>query len=219
MPKARLTAEDGSETLEFRFNPKELSVQKAATWNRPTNKGAKHSSVPEFGGVQPQAVTMELFFDDWEGKGSLVADIQKLMGWLKPSDPSIHQKQKPQPKILEFTWGSGPLTGFRCFLKSVNAKYTMFKPDGTPVRATAQIALEEFPADAKKQNPTSGAINSRRSHLVAAGDSLHSLAFREYDDPSLWRGLAEFNGIDDPLRLSPGTRLRIPTVDEAAGMS
>jgi nucleoid-associated protein YgaU len=219
MPKASLRAEDGSKELKFRFNPKELSISKAATWNRPTNKGAKHSTKPEFGGVQPQSVQMELFFDDWEGTGNLVADIQTLLGWLKPTDKSIRDK-KPQPQALKFQWGgSGPLAEFKGFLKSVSAKYTMFKPDGTPVRATAQIALEEIPTDPKPTNPTSGAIAGRRSHVVVAGDSLHSLAFREYDDPRLWRGLAAFNAIDDPLRVLPGTRLLIPTIDEAAGLS
>ncbi len=218
MPKATLQAEDGSTKLEFRFNPKELSISKAATWNRPTNKGAKHSTKPEFGGVQPQTVQMELFFDDWEGKGDLVKDIEKLLGWLKPTDKSIRGK-KPQPQPLKFQWGQGPLAEFKGFLKSVSAKYTMFKPDGTPVRATAQITLEEIPVDPGKTNPTSGAIAGRRSHVVAAGDSLHSLAFREYDDPGLWRGLAAFNGIDDPLRVAPGTRLLIPTADEAAALS
>src|SRR5262245_1455606 len=134
MPKASLAAEDGSKKLEFRFNPKELSISKSATWNRPTNKGAKHSTKPEFGGVQPQTVQMELFFDDWEGKGNLVKDIEKLLGWLKPTDQSINQTKKPQPQALQFHWGQGPLADFKGFLKSVSAKYTMFKPDGTPVQ-------------------------------------------------------------------------------------
>jgi hypothetical protein len=218
MPKASLATEDGSKTLKFQFNPKELSISKSATWNRPTNKGAKHSTKPEFGGVQPQSVQLELFFNDWEGSGSLMADIGQLITWLKPTDKSISDK-KPQPQALTFQWGAGPLTGFKGFLKSVNAKYTMFKPDGTPVRATAQITLEEIPVETAKQNPTSGAIAGRRTHVVAAGDSLHSLAFREYDDPGLWRGLAAFNDVDDPLRLAPGTRLLIPTADEAAALS
>jgi nucleoid-associated protein YgaU len=217
--KASLAADDGSQELQFRFNPKEYSVSKAATWNRPTNKGAKSSTTPEFGGVQPQTVQMELFFDDWEGDGNLVKDIETLLAWLKPTDDSI-RKKKPQPQALRFHWGGhAPLTGFKGFLKSVSAKYTMFKPDGTPVRATAQITLEEIPTDPAKQNPTSGAIAGRRSHIVAAGDSLHSLAAREYDDPALWRGLAAFNNIDDPLRLATGRRLLIPSADEASALS
>lgn len=216
--KAKLVSSDGKE-LKFRFNPKEYSIAKSATWNRPTNKGAKNASTPEFGGVQPQTVQMELFFDDWEGYGNLVKDIETLLEWLKPTDKSIGNK-KPEPQTLKFEWERNQsLAGFKGFLKSVSAKYTMFKQDGTPVRATAQIAIEEIPSEPKKTNPTSGSPNHRRAHVVAAGDSLHSLAFREYDNPAFWRGLAAFNGIDDPLRVRPGTRLLIPSADEAAALS
>jgi nucleoid-associated protein YgaU len=39
---------------------------------------------------------------------------------------------------------------------------------------------------------------------VVAGDSLASIAYREYGDPTMWRPLAAFNGIDDPLRAAAG---------------
>jgi nucleoid-associated protein YgaU len=38
----------------------------------------------------------------------------------------------------------------------------------------------------------------------------------EYGDPTLWRRLAIYNGIDDPLRLRSGLRIFIPTAAEAA---
>jgi nucleoid-associated protein YgaU len=217
--KARLKEVKGGKELTFRFNPKEVSIAKSATWNRPTNKGAKSASTPEFGGVQPQTIQMELFFDDFEHPDKdLTKDIQQLMDWLKPTPKAINQN-KPQPKVLQLLWGNNrAVNGFHGFLKSVNAKYTMFKSDGRPIRATAQITLEEIPNEPKKQNPTSGAISSQRTHVMVAGDSLMSVAYREYDDPSLWRGLASFNGIDDPLRARSGSSLLIPTEDEARSL-
>lgn len=217
--KAKLVDAAGK-SLEFRFNPKEYTVTKAATWTRPTNKGAKNSTKPEFGGPQPQSVQLELFFDDWEGGGDLSADIDTLLGWLKPSDKSLDSKKKPQPEVLHLEGGNTtPLADFKGVLKSVSAKYTMFKSDGTPVRAIVTIALEEFPEEPAKTNPTSGSPMTRRVRVMCAGDSLHSVAYAEYDDPALWRGLALFNGIDDPLRVRPGSRLLIPTADEAAVLS
>jgi nucleoid-associated protein YgaU len=217
--KASLVETDGSKELKFRFNPKEYSIQKSATWNRPTNKSAKSSTKPEFGGVQPQSLSMELFFDDWENPDAdLVADIKSLLEWLKPTEESINKK-KPQPQILKLQWGSNSsLSEFKGFLKSVSVKYTMFKPDGKPVRATANIALEEVPDEPKGTNPTSGSLAGRRTYTVSAGDSLHSVAYAEYGEPGLWRALAVFNGIDDPLRVAPGVRLLLPSADEAAAM-
>jgi nucleoid-associated protein YgaU len=51
-------------------------------------------------------------------------------------------------------------------------------------------------------------------HTVVAGDSLPSIAWREYGDPTLWRPIAERNGIDDPMRLPAGTALLIPAAEE-----
>ena len=62
----------------------------------------------------------------------------------------------------------------------MSAKYTLFRADGVPLRATATISLEEIPAPEEGQNPTSGSLNSRRSHLVGDGDTLHSIAYDEY---------------------------------------
>jgi Contractile injection system tube protein len=217
--KARLVPLDGSGGLDFRFNPKEYSVAKSATWERPTNKGAKHSTAPEFIGSNPRTVQMELLFDDWEGDGNLVQDIEILMKWMEPTDKSLGDG-KPRPRLLQFHWDKNhSLDTFLGFIKSAAVKYTMFDSQGVPVRATVNLSMEEVAHDPKKTNPTSGSPLDRRSHVVAAGDSLQSLAYREYDDPTLWRGLAIFNRIDNPLRVLPGTRLLIPTADEAAALS
>ncbi|WP_143589272.1 LysM peptidoglycan-binding domain-containing protein, partial [Streptomyces angustmyceticus] len=60
-----------------------------------------------------------------------------------------------------------------------------------------------------------GALSARRIHRTVAGDSLASLAWREYGDATRWRLIAEANEIDDPMRLRPGTELLLPAADEA----
>jgi nucleoid-associated protein YgaU len=40
------------------------------------------------------------------------------------------------------------------------------------------------------------------------------VAYRAYGDAALWRDVAEANGIDDPTRLRPGTRLLLPALEE-----
>jgi len=48
-----------------------------------------------------------------------------------------------------------------------------------------------------------------------AGDTLASVAYEEYRNPTKWRALAEANGIDDPMRLRPGAVLIVPNRGEA----
>ena len=206
--------------LTFSYNPSELSTEKSAKWNRPTTASAKSATKPQFGGSEPQSVSMEIFFDAYEDLfGDVSDDVKTLFEWLKPTKSSL-SKNLPCPPILAFEWGSNKiLVDFKGYLKHVSAKYTMFRADGTPIRATASISLEEVPNEAAGQNPTSGSLSSRRSHVLRDGDSLQSVAYREYGAAALWRGLAIFNGIDDPLRLTPGTSLLIPSSSEAARLA
>ena len=52
-----------------------------------------------------------------------------------------------------------------------------------------------------------------RSHVVRDGDSLQSIAYAAYGDPTQWRSIAIANGIDDPMRLRRGTALSIPRLE------
>ncbi|MEZ0241048.1 MAG: peptidase M23 [Chloroflexota bacterium] len=218
LSKAILRVVEGTPSvkeLRFTFNPTEYTITKSAQWNRPTTGGAKSATTPAFQGANPQTLQMEIFFDEYEAGGNVTAKVATLLEWLKPTLSSVNQTQ-PQPPILAFEWGvNDALKNFRGFLKSVTAKYTMFRGDGLPTRASANVSLEEVPLDAGKQNPTSGAIAGRSTHVLHEGDTLASIAYAEYGNAALWRGLAAFNDIDDPLRLKPGARILVPTMAEA----
>lgn len=223
LPKASLAVVDGAGVppfLKFRYNPTEYTVTKSARWNRPPARGAESSTPPEFSGSDPTTIGMEIFFDAFEeAAGDVSQDVETLLVWTRPTPVSL-ARGLARPPLLRFVWGSNPvLQGFQGYLKSVNARYTMFRSDGTPIRATATISLEEVTPEVAAQNPTSGAREGRRAHVVAEGESLQSIAYREYGRAALWRGLAELNLIDDPLRLSPGMELLIPAPAEAARLS
>ena len=220
--KASLIATDVGVTpvLPFTYNPAEISTSKSATWSRPQARGATSATQPQFQGSNPQTVTMEIWFDAWDDPTtSVTLKVRTLLEWTRPTLLSI-ARGTPRPPMLKFEWGvSLFLAEFKGYLKQVQAKYVLFDADGTPTRASANITLEEVPDDPPGQNPTSGSRESRRSHLMDEGDSLASVAYREYGDPNLWRGLAAFNGIDDPLRIQPGSRVLIPTAAEARSLA
>ncbi|PZS32183.1 MAG: peptidase M23 [Pseudonocardiales bacterium] len=207
------TSVNGKGHLDFGFNPKEYTVAKTAEWKRNASKGAKQSSMPEFVGPQARTITLEMFLDAAEKAGKdVVADIETLMACLVPLPAS---GPKALPPFVQFGWGK--LVILTAYVKSVSVKITMFRADGSPVRATCSLTLEEVPnKKVKPQNPTSGALHASSSHVIVAGDSLASLAYSEYGDPTLWRAIADANRIDDPLRLQPGRRLVLPAIEEVS---
>jgi hypothetical protein len=198
--------------IVFQFNPKELSLSKSASWSRDAGKGNKKSGPPQYLGPQPSKLALEMFFDASDTQdSSVVKSVEKLFACCVPTAPS-HQKDKGSPPWVLFRWGG--LTGFLSYISSVTAKYTMFTPGGTPIRAVCTVSLEELAGEPPKQNPSSGGLVPRRVHVLVEGDSLPVLAYQEYGDPGLWRAVAQVNGIDDPMRLRPGASLLMPAAEE-----
>ncbi len=209
-PEGPPGAERGS--IDFQFNPKEVTVQKAAKWERKTAKGSKKAGPPEFTGPEPCKMTLELFFDASGSQDtSVVAAVEKLFGCTVPTEESAGQK-KPSPPLVVLQWGA--ISSFPAFVTSVSAKYTLFTTGGLPIRALCTVSLEEMPNEKGRQNPTSGSDAVRRSHTLVEGDTLASVAYAEYGDPAAWRAVARFNDVDDPLRCRPGTRLLLPPPEE-----
>lgn len=202
---------------EFLFNPKEYSISKAAQAPRQSTPNAEGSGTPQFTGPDPQSMSVELFLDATEeGQGARVVEyVDFLMESCSATRPSKDARQPSLPIVI-FGWGS--TTSFPAFVKQVQVKYTLFKPDGTPIRATCSVTLEEVPDPQRRQNPTSGGDTAHRTHTVVAGETLASVAWDTYRDPTLWRALAERNGVDDPMRLAHGMRLMVPAVERARRM-
>lgn len=203
------------ERIEFQFNPKELTLTKAAKWKREAAKGAKKSGPPEFLGAEPAKLSLEMFLDATRKMDdSVVKQVEKLFNCCVPTE-TTRQQQKASPSWVRFHWGS--VTGFPAHITKVTAKYTLFTPGGLPVRAVCTVELEEMGGETSGQNPTSGALAARSVRTVVLGDSLPSVAYREYGDPTLWRALAEANDIDDPMRLPVGATLLVPALEELDG--
>jgi nucleoid-associated protein YgaU len=202
--------------IKFQFNPKEYTVKKAAKWEAKAAKGARKAPMPEYKGADPQTLSIEAFFDATDRDDDITDDIQRLLDCCTASKETM-VKNRPSPPFVVFAWGSN--FSVTACVKSVSVKYTLFKPDGTPTRATATLELQEVPTDPKKQNPSSGGLDVRTGHTVVAGDSLASVAFAEYGDPTRWRAIAVANGITDPLRLAEGTRLLVPSPEEALSVN
>lgn len=222
MSKASLAVVDGglfSGDLTFKYNPTEFSLSKSAEWDDPGVSLDKQWAPPTYKRTAPGRIAMEILFDAFEElMGDVTDQVQKLINWTKPGPPDAHGVEKPP--LLQFRWGaSQALMGMYFYLESVSATYTLFRADGTPIRATCSISLVEATNPAHRQNPTSGGRRGLESHVVSEGETLHSVAWARYGQAGYWRALAAFNEIDDPLRLAPGTRLLIPPRRDAAALS
>jgi hypothetical protein len=199
-------------SIQFQFNPKEVSVSKSIQIRRNESVSVSTTGPVEFTGVQPGVLKLDMLFDASDTHdGSVVAAVEKLLECCTPvkGKPA---GQHPFPMVVAFHWGS--ITSFPAVVTSVQVTYTVFTSKGLPIRAKAAVTLEEIPDEPQKTNPTSGGLAARRAHTLVDGDTLASVAYREYNRADMWRPLAAYNGIDDPMALTAGQTLLLPTAQE-----
>ena len=221
LDRVQLKRKDGEspDTLRCKFNPKEITISKSSTWRRSQNRGARNASQPEFVGTNPRTLKMNLLFDSWDTEADdddVSKDVELLFDWTNPTEQSVNNN-RPQPPLVVMHWGNKSY--FEVYVKQVSAKYTMFDTKGVPVRATVTVTFEETPEGAEGQNPTSGGKPGQRTHTVTEGDSLQSIAYKEYGRADRWRAVAAFNGIDDPLRVPLGRDLLLPAAIDAEALA
>jgi len=155
---------------------------------------------------------MELLLDCFEEEGKdLSGDITKLWALTMICErPRSRVTRRSRPPMVLFQWGGQ--WSFKAVVTAMNIRYTLFREDGSPVRATATVSFQEC-EDATVQrgtNPTSYAEPGYKRREIRFRDTLQNIAFEEYGDAALWRALAEANDIDDPSSLTTGQVIAIP---------
>jgi Contractile injection system tube protein/LysM domain len=221
--RAQLVVEGDPSPIECWFNPKEYSVSKANTWKVETVAGSALPA-PQFGGGQARELSLDLLFDGADGDKRDVRAVTDRLLKMMEVDPKLGKgtaKNSGRPPIVTFAWGD--FVSFEAVATTLSVQYTLFRADGSPIRAEAKLKLVQVrktvdksaaPGNAKGQNPTTRGVAGLRAHVVRDGDSLPSIAYAAYGDATRWRPIAQANDIDDPLRLRRGASLAIPVDGE-----
>ena len=211
---------DGGETITVLFNPTEYSITKTNTWNFKEVQGSSLPP-PEFGGGSPRQISLSLLLDNsvLEESQSVLEITQKLFKMMEVGDGQPAGGTRAAPPYITFRWGA--VDTFKAVCTSLTCAYQLFQPNGDPIRAEVKLDLKQAePASTASansanavQNPTTRALAGAGVHTVQDGDSLPSIAYDAYGDPTRWRPIAEANSIDNPLSLRRGSELTIPRLD------
>lgn len=202
------------EFLDVQYNPTELTFTKAAQVAEIPIPGLDTPLLQYVRG-QAETLSVELFFDSTEeGTGAeakpVTARTNRFYRLIK-AERSTHA-----PPVLLFTWGGtafpgGRRDGFRCVVTNVRQQFTMFAPNGVPLRAKLTVDLKEYkPLTLHLRELGFLSSDHTKATVTREGDTISAVAYREYGDPREWRRIATENGITDPLALRPGSVLRVP---------
>jgi|GEM_PF-187012 len=212
LEKLRIIVEPGSReetSFSVLFNPSQITLDKSAVWNTPP-VAASNAAEAQFERGNPYTLALDLFFDTYE-RGSDVRDHTQQVANLL-----MIRGAATQPPRCHLAWGLHNFNGYLWVLERLSQRFTFFLPNGTPVRATLSCSFKQSQsaADEKQERLTS---QVPKLHTVLTGESLASIAAEAYNDPFLWKDIAEANGIDNPRRVAPGTVLLIPVIGLVPG--
>jgi nucleoid-associated protein YgaU len=105
-------------------------------------------------------------------------------------------------------------TSFTCVMESIKQKFTLFSPQGVPLRATLTVTLREYrPLEKQLKELNLSSPDRTHVHVLQAAENLPLVSQRFYERVHDWRAIAGANAIEDPRRLRPGTFLRVPRID------
>jgi len=202
------------------YAPAEIAFSKAAQYADVAIPGLEQPLV-QFVRGDAETLNLELFFDSTQdGTGT---DATAVTTRVDAFHKLVRIKgDLHAPPLVKVSWGDdfpGTAMGetetagdtFTAVVLSVARRFTLFSPDGKPLRATVTLALKQYATVAEQV----AAINYQSSdhtrlHVVAEGETLPLIAHDAYADARKWRVIAEHNGLSEVRDLVPGTRLELP---------
>ncbi len=209
--------EPSGDAIECQFNPNQISYTKSTNW-KSTPTFNKNIPVAEFGGGQADKLSMKLYFDTSMLSGT---DVRTFLGPLINLTRLVDNgknsaNKRTKPPLCRFMWGtfsSQSGMSFQAYLEQISVTFSMFLPDGTPVRAEADVTFVSVKETTDSgsmpaQNPTSRS-EARKLWVVAEGETLDWIAYKEYGKPAHWRHIAQSNNLQDPMNLKTGTVLKL----------
>jgi hypothetical protein len=187
--------------IKLRFNTTEYQLQKSNNFAEIPIPGLESPPIQFVRGTCEKLIT-ELLADT----SDTLEDVRKL--YTDPlRDLMRIEKAMHAPPIVRLSWGG---QAFKGVIEALNITYTLFTPEGVPIRAKLSLTLKEYrPVKVQLKDPKESPDVEKR-HTVRRGDTLSGIAGMAYTDPTRWREIARENGIQDPRRLEPGRELLVP---------
>lgn len=183
-----------------------------------TQAPGTHGNNPRSNKTPPEEVKLDFIFDGTgtvenyysEHKDKNVsAQIDEFLFTVYNFEPEIHQ-----PRFLKFIWG-GLL--FECRLTNLQINYTLFNPDGTPLRAKLSATFKQYVESIKRVK-----IEDKRSpdlskeKTVLEGENLPLISFDEYGDPNLYIQLAQQNNLTNFRKIRGGAAILLPPIERTS---
>jgi hypothetical protein len=170
----------------------------------------------KFNKVKPEELEFDFIFDSTgaipgssSGDNGIVDDVEKLKKVALKYDGSEHK-----PNYVRISWGT---LLFKGCLTEMSINFKLFKPDGTPIRATAKGKFKGFVEDnlrVARENAQSPDLT--HIYLIKEGDTLPLICYKVYGDSKYYMAVAVYNNLSNFRKLNAGNKLLLPPIEKTA---
>jgi hypothetical protein len=222
----QFTEKVGDGEFKSLLNPEQYKFNYKIEQNEDQAPGTS-AATPRFNKALPENLELEFVFDrtgvvvDYgkpgtaddnafrdEGNG-IIDDIEQFKKVIFDYNGEEHK-----PNYLIISWGT---LLFKGTLSEMEIIFKLFKPDGTPLRATARAKFKGFVEDnlrVAKENNSSPDLTHVRE--VKEGDTLPLMTFRIYGDSKYYLEVARVNRITNFRKLSVGQKIYFPPIEKTS---
>ncbi|MEX2382292.1 MAG: hypothetical protein WD490_07915 [Opitutales bacterium] len=208
---------DGGE-FSAQINPGKVSFKYQIELEEQQGQGTSGSQ-PRFGRTKPEELTFQFLFDATgavplaDGSSAISANgVDARISAFKRIVLQYNGEEH-KPNNLKLIWGK---LLFKCVLNELNLEYTLFRADGTPLRASATAKFVGYIEDGlrvaqeRRQSP-----DVTHVRVIRDGETLQDHVVSIYKDPGLYLEAARANQLVNFRRLATGQTLYFPPVNKA----
>jgi hypothetical protein len=190
------------------FNPDQWSEADKFVYNDSQENGTK-PAIQRFNSVRSQNLSFELLIDGTGASGDVkevtkeIYDLRKTVGF----NGDIHR-----PNKLFIIWG---YFIFKGVITDLDIQYTLFRPNGTPLRAKVKLSFKEDTDTVERQldlNLKSADLTHHR--LVKEGDRLDNLTNSIYNSPRYVTEVAKANNLTTFRKIPVGKEFVFPPIEK-----
>jgi len=190
------------------FNPEQWSNKDEFKYHDPQEPGSPEAP-QRFHYVSPKELAFELVFDGTGASGEkkeVTAELQSL------SRTVGFNGKEHRPNKLFIIWGYFIFQGV---VESMETTYTLFRPNGTPLRAKVQLKFRH------DTDPVTRVLDANlqsadltHSRIVLEGQKLDQLCQEIYESPRFQMEVAGANGLTTFRTDLTGARLVFPPIEK-----
>jgi hypothetical protein len=190
------------------FNPEKYTMDYEAVFSDIEVAGDVGSEL-QFDRIAPRTFNFEFLVDGTGASGEkreVLADIilfRNTCGFIG---------EEHRPSFLIIQWGTLLV---RCVLTKLTIDYTLFRPDGTPLRATLKASFKEYTLPVLRELQSFlSSPDVTHVRTVAADDRLDLMSYKIFKDSKYYMELAKVNNLNHFRKLKLGEKIVFPPIEK-----